>query len=81
MARTKQRQPLQREPSDFAQGPPETPDQGWKQSNGTTNSVTPSKANGSIKAALAPVTTEQAAGLPQLIICIGGIYISLYALP
>jgi hypothetical protein len=75
----KQRQPLQREPSDFAQGPPKTPDYGWKSSNGSTNSVTPSKANGSIKTALAPVTTEQATGLPQLIICVGGIYISLYA--
>jgi len=77
MARTKQRQPLQREPSDFAQGPPDTPDQGWKHSNGGDQSVISSKANGSIKAVLAPVTTEHAAGLPQLIICVGGIYISL----
>ena len=78
MARQKQRLPLQREPSDFSQGPPETANHGWKHSNGFTDSLNPTRANGSITAALEPVTIEQAAGLPQLIICVGGIYISLY---
>ena len=79
MARQKQRLPLQREPSDFSQGPPETPNHGWEGSNGFVDSPSPPHADGSIITALAPATTEQAAGLPQLIICVGGIYISLYS--
>ncbi|MCJ1315705.1 UDP-galactose transporter [Xylographa vitiligo] len=82
MARTKQRTPLQRVPSDFDHGPPESPSYGWKASNGTSKTTGAIHTNGSILHAGEIVTHEPAAGLPQLIICVGGIYISLYhALP
>jgi hypothetical protein len=71
MARTKQRAPLQREPSDFSHCLPSTPDQGWKKASGDA------KANESLSSALAPMVSSDAAGLVQLIICAGGIYASL----
>ena len=49
----------------------------WKASNGNGVAKSPRLANGSIKDAIALPTTEQA-GLPQLIVCVGGIYMSLY---
>ncbi|MCJ1378001.1 UDP-galactose transporter [Xylographa soralifera] len=76
MARTKQSTPLQRAPSDFDQGPPESPSHGWKVSNGTSKPIDFPHTNGSIQHALELVSPEPAAGLPQLIVCIGGIYIS-----
>ncbi|MCJ1387781.1 UDP-galactose transporter [Xylographa bjoerkii] len=76
MARTKQQNPLQRAPSDFDQGPPESPNHGWKTSNGTSKVIDSIHTNGSIQHALEPVMTESAAGLPQLIVCVGGIYVS-----
>ncbi|MCJ1399507.1 UDP-galactose transporter [Xylographa trunciseda] len=76
MARTKQSTPLQRAPSDFNQGPPASALHGWKASNGTSIATDSTHTNGSIQHALKPVTAEAVAGLPQLIVCVGGIYIS-----
>ncbi|MCJ1407769.1 UDP-galactose transporter [Ptychographa xylographoides] len=78
MARQKQLIPLQREPSDFSKGPPDTPAQGWRGSNGSSKTIDMShtNGNGNLKHALEPVIVEHPAGLPQLIICVGGIYIS-----
>ena len=77
MARTKA-VPLRREPSDFDQGPPESPDHGWKhmssQLNGNASSATLS--NGRPKEPSHAATQEQA-GLAQLVICVAGIYASL----
>ncbi|MCJ1474921.1 UDP-galactose transporter [Lambiella insularis] len=81
MAREKQRTPLQREPSDFDKGPPESPDHGWRSTNGSSKHFEHAPPNGSISRALEPVTSEQAVGLPQLIVCVGGIYISLQDAP
>ncbi|MCJ1284144.1 UDP-galactose transporter [Xylographa opegraphella] len=78
MARTKQSTPLQCAPSDFNQGPPESPSHGWKESNGSSKATDSASANGSISRALEPVASQPGAGLPQLIVCVGGIYISLY---
>ncbi|MCJ1256390.1 UDP-galactose transporter [Lignoscripta atroalba] len=75
MARQKQAIPLQRTPSDFQHGPPESPDHGWKAANGHASKSSPTQSNGSIKGADAPAKSEQA-GLTQLIICVGGIYAS-----
>ena len=77
MARKKQAAPLQREPSDFNRGPPESPDHGWITTNGEASRAIPAQANEMVREALAPAVSEQA-GLMQLIICVGGIYISLY---
>lgn len=77
MARTKA-VPLRREPSDFDQGPPDTPNHGWKhtgsEANGDASPATLS--NGKPKGPSRPTTQEQA-GLAQLVICVAGIYASL----
>lgn len=75
MARKKQA-PLQREPSDFAHGLPESPNHGWKQANGSLEKSTAVTSNGKPKHS-APVDSPEPAGLAQLIICIAGIYASL----
>ena len=86
MARKKQ-VPLQREPSDFSQGPPDSLGRGWKSGtanaksnahlNGNTQKIIPAAINGSLKEIPSLRTAEQA-GLPQLLICVAGIYASLY---
>lgn len=77
MARTKAL-PLRREPSDFNQGPPDTPSHGWKQidSKANGNASPASRSNGKPKGPSRPATQEQA-GLAQLVICVAGIYVSL----
>ena len=77
MARTKAI-PLRREPSDFNQGPPETPDHGWshKDDKANGNAIPASRSNGNSKGPSHPAFQEQA-GLTQLVICVAGIYASL----
>ena len=77
MARTKAI-PLRREPSDFDQGPPDTPSHGWKHAKDKANgNASPaSLGNGIVKAPSRPTGHEQA-GLAQLVICVTGIYASL----
>ena len=77
MARRKQAVPLQREPSDFAKGPSESPSHGWKQSNGVGQAVKPSVANGWSGSEKLPLSVIEQAGPLQLLICVGGIYASL----
>ena len=74
MARQKQT-PLQREPSDFNRGPPESPTHGWRPINGSTGKTVAIKD--SKPAQLEP---SEHPGLIQLGICIAGIYTSLYVL-
>lgn len=77
MARTKAI-PLQREPSDFDQGPPDTPSHGWKHTDRRSNGNVspPTLSNGKPKGPPRPATQEQA-GFAQLVICVAGIYASL----
>ena len=77
MARTKAI-PLRREPSDFDQGPPDTPNHEWKSANNKANgNASPaSRSNGIVKTPSRPTGHEQA-GLAQLVICVAGIYASL----
>lgn len=75
MARKKQ-VPLQREPSDFGRGLPESPSHGWKQANGSLEKSKAALSNGKPKQS-APVDSQEPAGLTQLVICIAGIYASL----
>lgn len=77
MARTKAI-PLRREPSDFDQGPPDTPNYGWKHMDRKSNGNVPpaTLSNGKPKGPSRPATQEQA-GLAQLVICVAGIYASL----
>lgn len=75
MARKKQA-PLQREPSDFARGLSESPNHGWKQTNGSIDKSTAVTRNGISKQS-APAESPEPAGLTQLVICIAGIYASL----
>ncbi|KAL8741527.1 MAG: hypothetical protein Q9190_005870 [Brigantiaea leucoxantha] len=84
MARSKQAKPLQREPSDFSRGPPESPDYGWKQSigNGIVSSngkLKQSDGTGSNDKAEqpSPLNALEQPGLSQLVIGVTGIYISL----
>ncbi|CAD6584702.1 MAG: UDP-galactose transporter [Alectoria sarmentosa] len=76
MARTKAI-PLRREPSDFDQGPPHTPNHGWKQTGSEANGdASPTTlSNGKPKGPSRPTTQEQA-GLAQFVICVAGIYAS-----
>lgn len=71
MARTKQATPLRREPSDF-----ESPSHSLKYANGKASSGPATLSNGKAKGSFVPASQEQA-GLPQLLVCVGGIYISL----
>ena len=77
MARQKRRSPLKGESSDISDGKGIFLQNDLRASNGNGALKSPKQANGSIKSALTPPTTQQA-GLPQLIICISGIYMSLY---
>ena len=77
MARRKQAVPLQREPSDFDKGPPESPNHGWKQSNGNDQASKLSIANGPFEPEKLPPSIIEQAGPLQLVICAGGIYVSL----
>lgn len=87
MARRKQTTPLQRQPSDFNKGPPDSPDEGWKRSaqNGHLSNL---KSNGLLEKtgkALSsprpddpsPLHAMEQAGLIQLVVCVAGIYASL----
>ncbi len=71
MARTKQATPLRKEPSDF-----ESTSHSVKHANGNTSKVSAITSNGKPKAPFSSATQEQV-GLPQLLVCVGGIYISL----
>ena len=73
MARTKQAAPLRREPSDLRQ---ELARHDVKHANGNIPKNSPTKSNGKSKGADPTIIKEQA-GFPQLIICVGGIYVSL----
>lgn len=77
MARTKA-VPLRREPSDFDQGPPDTPNHGWKQmgNKANGNAIPAALSNGKPQGPSPPASQEQA-GLAQLVICVAGIYASL----
>ncbi|KAI4128412.1 MAG: hypothetical protein LQ347_004186, partial [Umbilicaria vellea] len=76
MARQKQVAPLQREPSDFGAGPPESGSHGWQHANGMTQEELPTKVDGEGKEPIIPIvpTSPKEAGFTQLIICVGGIY-------
>jgi hypothetical protein len=67
MARTKQRTPLKREASDFME----------EVHDGNGQLKTKRVDRDDVKSALAPVSGDQA-GLAELVICVGGIYASLY---
>ena len=77
MARTKA-VPLRREPSNFDQGPPDTPNHGWKHtdSKSSGSASTATLSNGKLNGPSRLATQEQA-GLAQLVICVAGIYASL----
>ena len=77
MARRKQAVPLQREPSGFDKGPPESPNHGWRQSNVNGQASKPSMANGTFEPEKLPLSIIEQAGPLQLVICAGGIYVSL----
>ncbi|KAL8729706.1 MAG: hypothetical protein Q9166_004534 [cf. Caloplaca sp. 2 TL-2023] len=86
MARRKQAAPLQRQPSDFSQGIPASPDLGWKKLN--ENGHLPNGASNGVvektKSAMSidrpnepsPLHALEQPGLIQLIICVAGIYAS-----
>lgn len=77
MARRKQTAPLHREPSDFDKGPPESPSHGWKNSNGKGPKSTAITSNGKLTSP-SVLSNQEPAGLPQLVVCVAGIYVSLY---
>ena len=77
MARRKQAVPLQREVSDFHDGPPESPNHGWKNSNGGGSPKQQPISNGRRKNEVVPQVPIDQAGFTQLLICVGGIYASL----
>lgn len=76
MARRKQAVPLQRKVSDFHEGPPESPDHGWKTSNGGGFLKQQPISNGRLKNEVVPQVPIDQAGFTQLLICVGGIYAS-----
>ena len=76
MARRKQAAPLQREPSDFDKGPPDSPSHGWKHANGNISKSPAVVSNGKPNEPF-PSTSQEQAGLTQLVICVAGIYASL----
>ena len=79
MARQKQVAPLQRQPSDFSAGPPESPQYGWEDADGKAQELDPTETNGKANESIVPIVpiSPKEAGFTQLIICIGGIYVSL----
>ncbi|KAL9015501.1 MAG: hypothetical protein Q9185_007107 [Variospora sp. 1 TL-2023] len=86
MARRKQTTPLQRQPSDFSQGPPETPDHGWKKPNGnghfwnTAGNDILEKTEKALSSPVpkhpSPLHALEQPGLIQLVVCVAGIYAS-----
>ena len=77
MARTKA-VPLQREPSTFDQGLPDTPNHGWKYANGKANgNMSPANPSNSQPKQSSPPASQEQAGLAQLVVCVAGIYASL----
>lgn len=83
MARQKQVAPLQREPSDFSAGPPQSANRDRRnQANGKTLEKSSPEVNGNAQEPLVPIlpTSPNEAGFTQLIICVGGIYASLCVL-
>lgn len=76
MARTKQAAPLRREPSDFEYERPKSSNHNSKHANGNTPKAPFTTSNGKPKGPV-PSTAKEQAGLPQLAVCVGGIYISL----
>jgi hypothetical protein len=79
MARKKQSTPLKRVPSDFTHGVPDQAELSRDKANGHANGNTSANGHtaGTVQAALAPVLSEEKAGLTQLVVCVGGIYASL----
>jgi solute carrier family 35 (UDP-galactose transporter), member B1 len=79
MARSKQATPLRREvSSEYTSKADRTPRKADKDTESTHKSiVTNGHANGKAAAGNAPYEQKQA-GIPQLIIAVGGIYASLY---
>lgn len=69
MARTKQLYPMQREPSEV-----------FKRSNGAidTHMRVDGRSNGFVKEPGHKDVERKQPGLPQLLVCVGGIYMSLY---
>jgi hypothetical protein len=69
MARTKQLYPMQREPSEV-----------FKRSNGAidTHMRLDGRSNGFVKEPGHKDVEHKQPGLPQLLVCVGGIYMSLY---
>ncbi|KAI4120929.1 MAG: hypothetical protein LQ338_006668 [Usnochroma carphineum] len=90
MARRKQAVPLQRQPSGFDQGIPNSPDHGWQTSDGNGNGnghIPNATSNGILKEtekALSsprpkhpsPLYALEQPGLIQLLVCVAGIYAS-----
>ncbi|KAL8894281.1 MAG: hypothetical protein Q9192_004456 [Flavoplaca navasiana] len=86
MARRKQAAPVQRQPSDFDRGAPESPDHGWKTlngnghiPNGTGNAVlerTKSAMSDERPKEPSPLHALGQPGILQLIVCVAGIYAS-----
>lgn len=77
MARKKQAVPLHREVADFDKGPPESPKNGWRNSNGGAQSLQSTASTGKPKEELLPQLPSDQAGFSQLVICVAGIYASL----
>ncbi|KAL8837101.1 MAG: hypothetical protein Q9170_002658 [Blastenia crenularia] len=86
MARRKQATPLQRQPSDFDQGHPKSPSDGWKPTN-SNGHISNTKGNGILKktekALSSPGPQDPSSlhameqpGLIQLLVCVAGIYAS-----
>ena len=78
MARQKAN-PLRREPSDFNQGPLEPPKNEGKPVNGSVIARSAGEVSEQLKEKISSTLPDQP-GLTQLIICVGGIYASLYVL-
>ena len=77
MARQKQPSPMKRTPSDFSHEPPDYLSES-KIANGHGQNGSLTHSNGKPKEIATPAEQETA-GLAQLIICVGGIYASLYS--
>lgn len=78
MARTKQATPLKRHASDFEDQRNAPATRPTISNDDVTTPASPGLADDAkVTKALAPVTTEKT-GLFQLLVCVGGIYVSLY---
>ncbi|MCJ1313210.1 UDP-galactose transporter [Agyrium rufum] len=68
---------MRRQTSDFDQGLPESPRHGWEKGNGVKSSSKNQEQNGGIsKTQETASDTPDQPGLTQLVICVGGIYMS-----